>query len=110
MQTQTPKKLYTPEEYLQLEEKSEFKNEYWNGEIVAIAGGTTNHNEIAGNFYANFKLRIQLLLGDLSNQYCFPIPKILHPSFSYLYKYLNEEILKPNLFSQLFSLRKTSLK
>lgn len=44
MQTQTPKKSYSPEEYLQLEETSESKNEYRDGEIIPIAGGTTNHN------------------------------------------------------------------
>jgi len=59
MQTQTPKTYYTPEEYLQLEETSESKNEYRGGEIVPMAGGTTNHNEIAGNFYANFKFTMR---------------------------------------------------
>ncbi len=59
MQIQTSKKYYTPEEYLQLEETSEFKNEYRDGEIIPMPGGTTNHNEIAGNFYANFKLTMR---------------------------------------------------
>jgi len=40
---------YTPEEYLELEEKSDCKNEYRNGEIINMAGGTTNHNKLAGN-------------------------------------------------------------
>jgi Uma2 family endonuclease len=55
MQTQKQKRYYTPEEYLALEETSESKNEYRDGEIVPIAGGTTNHNEIAGNFCTKFK-------------------------------------------------------
>ncbi len=55
MQTQTQKRYYTPEEYLALEDSSEFKNEYRDGEIVPMAGGTTNHNQIAGNFCTNFK-------------------------------------------------------
>jgi len=42
---------YTPEEYLELEEKADVKNEYRNGEIIPMAGGTTNHNKLAGNFY-----------------------------------------------------------
>jgi Uma2 family endonuclease len=50
MQLQTQR--YTPEEYLALEARSDDKNEYRNGEIVAMAGGTTEHNEIAGNLYA----------------------------------------------------------
>ncbi len=70
MQTQTPKTYYTPEEYLQLEETSESKNEYRGGEIVPMAGGTTNHNEIAGNFYANFKFTMRgknykIYMGDV---------------------------------------------
>ncbi len=70
MQTQTPRKYYTPEKYLQLEETSESKNEYRNGEIVPMPGGMTNHNEIAGNFYANFKLTMRgknykIYMGDV---------------------------------------------
>jgi Uma2 family endonuclease len=70
MQTQTPKRQYTPEEYLQLEETSEFKNEYRDGEIVPMAGGTTNHNEIALNFCTNFKFTMRgknykIYMGDV---------------------------------------------
>lgn len=43
------RKLYTPEEYLALEEKSEIRHEYFNGEIVAMAGGTVNHNLLVLN-------------------------------------------------------------
>jgi Uma2 family endonuclease len=50
MQLQT--RRYTPEEYRSLEARSDDKNEYRDGEIVAMAGGTTEHNEIAGNLYA----------------------------------------------------------
>ena len=46
---------YSPEEYLTLEEKAEYKSEYRDGEIVPIAGGTTNHNKIALNFAARLK-------------------------------------------------------
>ncbi|MBF2056885.1 MAG: Uma2 family endonuclease [Cyanobacterium sp. T60_A2020_053] len=51
-------KYHTPEEYLALEEKSDFRNEYIDGEIIPMAGGTTNHNQIAGNFYRAFPLTI----------------------------------------------------
>lgn len=34
-------------------------NEYRDGEIVVMPGGTTNHNQIAGNFYKRFPLNIQ---------------------------------------------------
>ena len=58
MQLGTKKRAYTPEEYLQLEETAEYKNEYRNGEIIPMVGGTTNHNQIAGNFYKRFPLTI----------------------------------------------------
>ncbi|ALB40231.1 hypothetical protein AA650_06890 [Anabaena sp. WA102] len=70
MQIQTSSKYYTPEEYLELEEKSEFKNEYIDGEIIPMTGGTTNHNEISGNFYLHFKLKMRnqnykIYMGDV---------------------------------------------
>lgn len=56
---QTEKRFYTPEEYLELEEKAEERNEYRDGEIIPMSGGTTNHNKIAGNFYKKFPLTIE---------------------------------------------------
>ncbi|KYC38737.1 hypothetical protein WA1_36845 [Scytonema hofmannii PCC 7110] len=55
------KKNYTSEEYLELEINSEQRHEYINGEIIPMTGGTPNHNQIAGNFYAalNFALKRQ---------------------------------------------------
>jgi Uma2 family endonuclease len=57
----TQTRHYTPEEYLALEESSECKNEYIDGQIIPMAGGTTNHNKLAGNLYAalNFAFRQQ---------------------------------------------------
>ena len=57
MQTQT--RYYTPEEYLELEEKAEYKSEYRDGEIIPMTGGTTNHNKIALNFAANLKFGLK---------------------------------------------------
>lgn len=59
MVTQLEKRYYTPEEYLELEETAEYKNEYRDGEIVPMTGGTTNHNTIALNFSANFKFALR---------------------------------------------------
>lgn len=48
--TALPKKrFYTPEEYLALEEKAEFRSEYNDGEIIAMSGGSLNHARIIGN-------------------------------------------------------------
>jgi len=39
--------FYTPEEYLVLEEKEDYKSEYFEGEIFAMAGGSVNHSRLA---------------------------------------------------------------
>ncbi|WP_084176686.1 Uma2 family endonuclease [[Limnothrix rosea] IAM M-220] len=56
-------KRYSLEEYLALEAESEVKHEYRDGEIIEMAGGTTNHNKLAGKLYA-------LLLMELADQNC----------------------------------------
>ncbi|MFN3852264.1 MAG: Uma2 family endonuclease [Spirosomataceae bacterium] len=40
------KKYYTVEEYFELDNNSEVRFEYFNGEIFAMAGTTKNHNKI----------------------------------------------------------------
>lgn len=45
----TQRRYYTLEEYLELEEAAVYKSEYIDGQIVPMAGGSTNHNQIALN-------------------------------------------------------------
>ncbi|MDZ7962475.1 MAG: Uma2 family endonuclease [Aulosira sp. DedQUE10] len=59
MQLETQKRYYTPEEYLEIEEKAEYKSEYRDGEIVPMTGGTTNHNKIALNLAASLKIALR---------------------------------------------------
>ena len=59
MQLQTNPRIYTPEEYLQLEEQAEYRSEYRDGEIIPMTGGTTNHNEISGNLYSSLKFALK---------------------------------------------------
>jgi Uma2 family endonuclease len=59
MITQTKTKKYTPSEYLELEIASETRNEYRNGEIIPITGGTPEHNNISGNLYILLKLALK---------------------------------------------------
>ena len=45
-----PKYNYvSPEEYLEMERASKEKHEYYNGEVFAMAGASTEHNDIAFN-------------------------------------------------------------
>ena len=59
MQLETQKFYYTPEEYLEIEEKAEYKSKYRDGEIVPMTGGTTNHNKIALNLAASLKITLR---------------------------------------------------
>ena len=66
----TQGQYYTPEQYLQLEAAADYKSEYIDGQIIPMAGGTTNRNRLAGNFYAslNFAFRQQdyeAFMGDV---------------------------------------------
>ena len=53
------KKFYTPEEYLALERKAEYKSELIYGEIIAMAGSSRQHNIITGALYTEIKNRIK---------------------------------------------------
>ncbi|MDZ7401887.1 MAG: Uma2 family endonuclease [candidate division KSB1 bacterium] len=44
-----PKRRLTPEEYLEIERKAEYKSEYFNGEMFAFAGASFKHNTIIIN-------------------------------------------------------------
>ena len=39
----------TPEQYLEIERKAEFKSEYYQGEMFAMSGGTGNHTMLIDN-------------------------------------------------------------
>ena len=43
-------KTYTLDEYRKLEETAEFRNEYADGRIIPMSGGTIDHNRIVRNF------------------------------------------------------------
>src|SRR5882672_6913779 len=47
--SQQVKPYVTPEEYLALERKAEYKSEYLHGEIFAMTGASRKHNLIAVN-------------------------------------------------------------
>ncbi|MEG4290818.1 Uma2 family endonuclease [Microcoleus sp. C2C3] len=55
MLVQSKKKIYSPDEYRELEETAEFRNEYRDGEIVQMSGGSIDRSQIIGNIYAFLK-------------------------------------------------------
>jgi Uma2 family endonuclease len=57
----TEQRYYTPEEYLELETAADYKSEYIDGQIIPMAGGSTNHNQISVNLTSelNFAFKKQ---------------------------------------------------
>jgi Uma2 family endonuclease len=47
-----PKSYLTPEEYLAMERKAEYKSEYFAGEVFAMVGASRKHNLITANIIA----------------------------------------------------------
>jgi len=65
-----PQQRYTPEEYLALERKAEYKSEYLAGEIFAMSGASRQHNLIAGNVFASLHAQFrnrpcEVYMGDM---------------------------------------------
>lgn len=70
MSTVAALKHYSVEEYLAAEELAVEKSEYYGGEVFLMAGGTLNHNRIAGNIHFALKLRLrnkpfEVFIGDV---------------------------------------------
>lgn len=57
--TERQPRRYTAEEYFALEETSEVRHEFFEGEIFAMAGESTAHNLIAGNLYMGLRLAVR---------------------------------------------------
>ena len=54
-----PKAFLTPEQYLEIERKAEFKSEYYNGEMFAMAGAKSSHNLINTNLTRELSLQLR---------------------------------------------------
>ena len=55
MSTAAANTYLTPEQYLEIEERSEVRHEYYRGEMFAMAGATEAHNLIAGNLFVGLR-------------------------------------------------------
>src|SRR5437667_7095095 len=54
-----PLRRLTAEEYLEVERAAAFKNEFFDGEMFAMAGGTPEHSLIATNLGREFGNRLK---------------------------------------------------
>ncbi|MBF0574279.1 MAG: Uma2 family endonuclease [Desulfamplus sp.] len=57
-QSQRDEKI-TPKEYLEFERTSEFKHEYFDGEIFAMVGASLNHNQISMNLIRELGVQLK---------------------------------------------------
>jgi Uma2 family endonuclease len=81
-----PKPRYTPEEYLAMEREAEFKNEYLDGEIIAMVGASEPHNLIVVNLVTELanqlkrrpcKIYASDMRVDLRERYLFAYPDVV---------------------------------
>jgi len=54
-----PKTHLTPEEYLEIERKAEFKSEYCQGKMFAMAGASLAHTLVAGNAFESLRQQLR---------------------------------------------------
>ena len=76
------KKFFTEQEYLEVERESPTKNEFYRGEIFAMAGASLSHNSVVANL-------IFILIDQLKNKLCrvYPSDLRLRVNKSGLYTY-----------------------
>lgn len=56
----SPQQPYlTPDRYLQMEEQSNIKHEYIDGQVYAMAGASDSHVTIAGNLFAMLRSHVE---------------------------------------------------
>jgi len=54
-----PKPFVTPEQYLEIERKAEYKSEYHSGQMFAMAGGSPLHSAIGTNIVGELRNRLR---------------------------------------------------
>lgn len=85
MTTQPQKSFLTPAEYLEIERKAEYKSEYFNGEMFAIAGAQRLHNLIVSNL-------IRSIGNQLRARDCNVYPSDMRVKIAKLIKYTYPDI------------------
>ncbi|MFN8444209.1 MAG: Uma2 family endonuclease [Caldilineaceae bacterium] len=59
MAVQLKRKFFSAKEYLEQERTSPEKNEYFNGDIFAMAGASRRHNLISGNVFSSLHTQLR---------------------------------------------------
>jgi Uma2 family endonuclease len=77
-----PKTYITPEEYLAMERKAEYKSEYFNGEMFAMAGASERHVLIVTNVVAELRRQLK---GRPCNVYSTDLRLRVSPTGLYTY-------------------------
>lgn len=57
--TAVPKRKLTAAEYLAIEDAAEFKSEFVNGEMIAMAGATVSHNRVSRNLLTEIETQLK---------------------------------------------------
>jgi Uma2 family endonuclease len=113
-------KKYTPEEYLALEDKAEYKSEYWDGYIIplhrespSLAGAGVNHIQIVTNLIETVSRRLKKKNCRMfSNDLKIWIPnreKFLYPDIAVVcgkldfYKLRQDVVTNPKLIIEVLS-------
>lgn len=109
----TKEKLYTIEEYFKLEEMASDKNEFRDGKIVAMSGGSYKHSRIITNIVGLlFNLIDDEIFSVINSDHQIQIPAYNHFVYSdtfvikgepQLYKGGNQGILNPLLVFEVLS-------
>jgi Uma2 family endonuclease len=66
MKTAISNKIYSLQEYIQLDEAGDVRHEFISGNLYEMSGATRDHNEIIGNIYIYLRLLKALLITKCS--------------------------------------------
>jgi Uma2 family endonuclease len=77
-----PSVFLSAEEYLAIEEKAEYKSEYFDGEMYAMSGVSCGHDTIVGNLFADLHRQLK---GSPCRAHTSDMRVAVSPSSTYVY-------------------------
>jgi Uma2 family endonuclease len=104
-----PEKYLSVSDYLAAEERSRVKQEYHNGILVDMAGGSIDHNRIVGNMYFELRNRVKdscTVFNSDQKVYLDAVNHFVYPDVSVVCGELasqNQAILNPILIVEVLS-------